>query len=103
MSPSSRARSPGRGEECGAALRDARFGADERSARTVRPQHLPLGADEVRSAWGHGGEAVGYSTWARASKDGSHVVFLGATTGYYASDLFKDAFQKAVYSLYCRS
>ena len=52
-------------------------------------------------AWGHGGAAAGYETWALASRDGSHVVFLGANA--YESGAFQDAFQKAVYSLYCRS
>jgi hypothetical protein len=52
-------------------------------------------------AWGHGGATGGYETWALASRDGSHVVFLGANA--YESGAFADAFRKAVYALYCRS
>ena len=52
-------------------------------------------------AWGHGGSTLGYSSMALASKDGSHVVAVGANA--FASGAFYDLVEKTARDLYCRT
>jgi D-alanyl-D-alanine carboxypeptidase len=52
-------------------------------------------------AWGHGGSTLGYSSMALASKDGSHVVAVGANA--FASGSFYDLVEKTARDLYCRT
>lgn len=52
------------------------------------------------SAWGHGGFFPGYVTAALASRDGSHVVVLGANA---ASGALSDALFDAAKAAYCHS
>jgi D-alanyl-D-alanine carboxypeptidase len=52
-------------------------------------------------AWGHGGSTLGYSSMALASKDGSHVVAVGANA--FASGAFYELVEKTARDLYCNT
>lgn len=78
-------------------------------------QTVPIGSPVVRAglgifryklpcggyAWGHGGSTLGYSSMALASKDGSHVVAVGANA--FASGEFYELVEKTARDLYCRT
>jgi D-alanyl-D-alanine carboxypeptidase len=52
-------------------------------------------------AWGHGGATLGYAAMALSSKDGSHVVAVGANA--FTPGAFNDLVEKTARDLYCRT